>query len=48
MDRITDPERELNQDPLRARDSGDTAGRSTAYRPGVHPEDHPADQEEDT
>ena len=44
MERITDPERELNQDPLRARDSGDVAGRSTAYRPGQDSTDQEADK----
>lgn len=43
MERITDPERELNDDPLRARDSGDVAGRSTAYTAGTAT----TDQEED-
>lgn len=43
MERITDPERELDQDPLRGRDNGDIAGQSTAWRP-----DAPAtDQEEE-
>ncbi|RLY94523.1 formate dehydrogenase [Kocuria tytonicola] len=44
MERITDPERELNEDPLRARDSGDVAGRSTAYRPGQDATEQEADK----
>ncbi len=44
MERITDPERELNEDPLRARDSGDVAGRSTAYTAGTATTDQEEDQ----
>ncbi|RKQ36816.1 formate dehydrogenase [Kocuria tytonis] len=44
MERITDPERELNDDPLRARDSGDVAGRSTAYTAGTATTDQGEDK----
>ena len=44
MERITDPERELNDDPLRARDSGDVAGRSTAYTAGTTTTDQGEDK----
>ncbi|MGX0886113.1 formate dehydrogenase major subunit [Kocuria rhizophila] len=44
MERITDPERELNEDPLRARDSGDVAGRSTAYTAGTATTDQGEDK----
>ena len=44
MERITDPERELNDDPLRARDTGDVAGRSTAYTAGTATTDQGEDK----
>lgn len=44
MERITDPERELDQDPLRGRDSGDIAGQSTAWRPGAPATDQEEEQ----
>ncbi|MBK4120889.1 molybdopterin-dependent oxidoreductase [Kocuria rhizophila] len=44
MERITDPERELGQGPLRGRDSGDVAGQSTAWRPDAPVTDQEEDQ----
>ncbi len=44
MERITDPERELDQGPLRGRDSGDVAGQSTAWRPDAPVTDQEEDQ----